>query len=102
MGNPHAGFDEAGAGNGLSGTAPAFDPTWENLRVRFPRATQPCYFSHNFNTLNYGKKSVKSTRRVFPIFSFSIPDVMVTEFLNIHASDQYLVFQNDISIHAIF
>jgi len=27
VGNPHAGFDEAGAGNGLSGTAPAFDPT---------------------------------------------------------------------------
>ena len=27
MGNPHAGFDEAGAGNGLLGTAPAFDPT---------------------------------------------------------------------------
>jgi len=27
VGNPHAGFDEAGAGNGLLGTAPAFDPT---------------------------------------------------------------------------
>jgi hypothetical protein len=29
VGNPHAGFDEAGAGNGLSRTAPAFDPTDE-------------------------------------------------------------------------
>ena len=29
VGNPHVGFDEAGAGNGLSSTAPAFDPTDE-------------------------------------------------------------------------
>jgi hypothetical protein len=29
VGNPHVGFDEAGAGNGLSGTAPALDPTDE-------------------------------------------------------------------------
>ena len=27
MGNPHAGFDEAEAGNGPVGTASAFDPT---------------------------------------------------------------------------
>ena len=27
MGNPHVGFDEAGAGNGLLGTAPVLDPT---------------------------------------------------------------------------
>jgi len=25
VGNPHVGFDEAGAGNGLSGTAPVLD-----------------------------------------------------------------------------
>ena len=31
MGNPHAGFDEAGAGNGLLRTAPAFDPTLGGL-----------------------------------------------------------------------
>jgi hypothetical protein len=29
------------------------------------------------------KKSVKSTRRIFPIFSFTIPDVIVTDFPNI-------------------
>ena len=29
VGNPHVGFDEAGVGNGLSGTAPALDPTDE-------------------------------------------------------------------------
>ena len=40
MGKPHAGFDEAGAGNGLSGTAPAFDPTCEGLEVKFLRATR--------------------------------------------------------------
>ncbi len=34
------GFDEAGAGNGLSGTAPAFDPTCEGLGVKFPRVTR--------------------------------------------------------------
>ena len=39
MGNPHVGFDEAGAGNGLLGTAPVLDPTCEGLGVRFPRAT---------------------------------------------------------------
>jgi hypothetical protein len=27
VGNPHAGFDEAGAGDGLPSTAPALDPT---------------------------------------------------------------------------
>jgi hypothetical protein len=43
-GNPYAGFDEAGAGNGLSGTAPAFDPTWEGLRGKIPRPTQPTVF----------------------------------------------------------
>ena len=32
MGNPHVGFDEAGAGNGLLGTAPAFDPTDERAK----------------------------------------------------------------------
>ena len=59
MGNPHVGFDEAGAGNGLSGTAPVLDPTDEagagnglsgtapaldptcgSLGVRFPWATR--------------------------------------------------------------
>ena len=40
VGNPHVGFDEAGAGNGLSKTAPAFDPTCEGLGVKFPRATR--------------------------------------------------------------
>jgi len=39
VGNPHVGFDEAGAGNGLLGTAPVLDPTCEGLGVRFPRAT---------------------------------------------------------------
>ena len=29
MGNPHVGFDVAGVGNGLLGTAPALDPTCE-------------------------------------------------------------------------
>ncbi len=29
VGNPRVGFDEAEVGNGLSGTAPAFDPTDE-------------------------------------------------------------------------
>ncbi len=32
--------DEAGAGNGLSGTAPAFDLTRERLRGKFPRSTR--------------------------------------------------------------
>jgi hypothetical protein len=40
VGNPHAGFDEAGAGNGPLSTAPAFDPTCEGLGVKFPRATR--------------------------------------------------------------
>ncbi len=31
-GEPYAGFDEAGAGNGLWGTAPILDPTGEGLR----------------------------------------------------------------------
>ncbi len=31
-GDPYAGFDEAGAGNGLWGTAPVLDPTGEGLR----------------------------------------------------------------------
>jgi hypothetical protein len=39
VGNPHAGFDEAEAGDGLSGTAPAFDPTLEGVGVRLLRAT---------------------------------------------------------------
>jgi hypothetical protein len=34
VGNPHAGFDEAGAGNGLSGTAIAFDPACGGVGVR--------------------------------------------------------------------
>jgi len=34
VGNPHVGFDEAGTGNGLSGTAPVLDPTWRGLRLR--------------------------------------------------------------------
>ncbi len=38
MGNPHAGFDEAGAGDGLSGTAPAFDPTCWGGGAKFPCA----------------------------------------------------------------
>jgi hypothetical protein len=41
VGNPHAGFDVAGAGDGLLGTAPAFDPTCESLKGRFLGATRP-------------------------------------------------------------
>ena len=40
MGNPHAGFDEAGAGNGLLGTAPALDPTCERLKGKFLWSTR--------------------------------------------------------------
>ena len=32
--------DEAGAGDGLSGTAPAFDPTCGGLEVKFLRSTR--------------------------------------------------------------
>ena len=39
-GEPYAGFDEAGAGNGpILGTAPVLDHTREGLGVKFPRAT---------------------------------------------------------------
>ena len=59
MGNPHAGFDEAGAGNVTMGAglrprtkvldeppdpkvrAPVLDPTCEGVGVKFPRATRP-------------------------------------------------------------
>jgi len=44
-GKPYAGFDEAGAGNGLWGTAPVLDPTCEGLGVKFPRATR--LFNHD-------------------------------------------------------
>ena len=58
MGNPHAGFDEAGAGNVTMGAglrprtkvldeppdpkvrAPVLDPTCEGVGVRLPRATR--------------------------------------------------------------
>jgi hypothetical protein len=40
VGNPHFGFDEAGAGNGLLRTTPALVSTYEGLGVKFPRATQ--------------------------------------------------------------
>jgi hypothetical protein len=46
VGNPHAGFDEAGAGNGLSGTAPALDPTCEGLRVKLPRSTRQYFIGY--------------------------------------------------------
>ena len=69
MGNPHAGFDEAGAGNVTMGAglrprtkvldeppdpkvrAPVLDPTCEGLGVKFPRATRPLI--HTFAILNY-------------------------------------------------
>jgi hypothetical protein len=59
VGNPHAGFDEAGAGNVTMGAglrprtkvldeppdlkvrAPVLDPTCEGVGVKFPRATRP-------------------------------------------------------------
>jgi hypothetical protein len=34
-GKPHAGFDEAGAGNGLSSTAPVLDPTKNDRAMQF-------------------------------------------------------------------
>jgi hypothetical protein len=39
VGNPHAGFDVAGDGNGLLGTAPFLDPTLGGLGL----ATAPGY-----------------------------------------------------------
>ncbi len=40
VGNPHVGFDVAGAGNGPLGTAPALDPTCGSVGVKFPCATR--------------------------------------------------------------
>jgi len=76
VGNPHAGFDEAGAGNVTMGAglrprtkvldeppdpkvrAPVLDPTCEGVGVKFPRATRPLI--HTFPTKssapNIGKK----------------------------------------------
>jgi hypothetical protein len=40
-GEPYAGFDEAGAGNGpIPSTAPVLDPTCEGLGMKLPRATR--------------------------------------------------------------
>jgi hypothetical protein len=40
-GEPYAGFDEAGAGNGpIPSTAPVLDPTCGGLKVRFLRSTR--------------------------------------------------------------
>jgi len=39
-GEPYAGFDEAGTGNGPWDTAPVLDPTREGVGVELPRATR--------------------------------------------------------------
>ncbi len=44
-GNPYAGFDEAGAGNGPWGTAPVLDPTDEGELEIELLATTPALYS---------------------------------------------------------
>jgi hypothetical protein len=82
VGNPHAGFDEAGAGNVTMGAglrprtkvldeppdpkvrAPVLDPTCEGVGVKFPRATRPLIhtFDPSIFTPRYG--SSVSNRKV--------------------------------------
>ena len=45
MGNPHAAFDEARAGNGLLNTAPVLDPTDEGELETERLATAPALYS---------------------------------------------------------
>jgi hypothetical protein len=47
VGNPPAGFDEAGAGNGLLSTAPVFDPTDEGLLGKSLYCTSDLLYKDN-------------------------------------------------------
>ena len=63
MGNPHAGFDEAGGGNGLLGIAPAFDPTCEILGGGSPgRLDQK--FQPDISPLRFEKRRLNRQTKV--------------------------------------
>jgi len=91
VGNPHAGFDEAGAGNVTMGaglrprtkvldeppdpkvSAPVLDPTCEGVGVKFPRATRPLI--HTFPTktsaqnVGGGSQQVSDHKLKYDMFS---------------------------------